>query len=179
VVAEVTPFDPALIEALRRLDEGALTLVSPDDDTRGAFLALLDSARESIVVAIYALTLPEAIDRLVAKHQAGLGVRLLLDYSQSTGHAERAQVARLRAAGVPLWIGTSSRAHQILHAKVTVVDELLVESGSWNYSRSSADQLNTFEIARSPYKAQKLLGYIDRAIQWIEANEPEYQVAAP
>lgn len=162
---------------LRQLDYGKLLLLAPRDDTKSAFLDLLSAAERSITIAIYGCTLAEAIDVLIGKHYTGVAVRVLLDHTQACGTAERAQVARLAAAGVPHWIGTSPKAHQILHSKITVVDGELVESGSWNYSASAADQFNTFVLERSPDAAAKLESYIGELIAWVQANEPQYQNA--
>jgi phosphatidylserine/phosphatidylglycerophosphate/cardiolipin synthase-like enzyme len=169
------PFDPATIEALRQMDYGKLLMLAPYDDTTGAFLALLKSAKKSILISIYGFTIAEAADTLIAQHQAGLDVRVLFDHTQAAGTAERVQVARLAAAGVPHWIGTSPVAHQILHGKVTIVDGELCETGSWNYSVSAAHQFNTFVIERSPDSAVKLTAFIERLIDWVKAHEAKLQ----
>ena len=173
------PFDPQTIEAMRETDYCKLMLLAPYDDTTGAFLALLKSARESILISIYGFTLTEAVDVLIAKHQAGISVRMLFDHTQEQGPAELAQVRRLEAAGVPHWIGTSPDAHQILHSKVTVVDGVLCETGSWNYSYGASKQSNTWLLERDPAGAAKLTAFIERIIAWVEANEATLQMAAP
>ena len=178
--AQPQPFDPARIEHLRASAYGArIPLVAPYDDTTGAFLALLNSAQKSILISIYGYTLDEATTILIAKHRAGVDVRILFDHTQACGTAEKAQVAKIAAAGIRHWIGTSPDAHQILHSKITVVDGQLVESGSWNYSVSAAKQANTFDLANAPDIAAQYSAFIEGLIAWVQANEPQYNQQEP
>lgn len=176
--ADLVPFDPTMVDHLRDIDAGHLMLFAPRDDTTGAFLALLRAAKESILVSIYGFTLAEATDVLIAKHQAGVKVRVLFDHTQACGPSEKAQVARLEAAGVPHWIGTSPKAGQILHSKVTVVDGCLTETGSWNYNSNASKQWNTFVLSKDPQGAAKLTEYVEALITWVEAHDQRWQGAA-
>ena len=171
---EPAPFDPAIIDALRKLDYGKLLLLAPRDDTTGGLLALLNAARRSILISIYGFTIPQAADILIAKHQAGVDVRILFDHTQACGPKEKALVARLAAAGVPHWVGTSPKARQILHSKVCVVDGELAESGSWNYSLSGSKQANTWVLEKSPDAAAKLTAFIEDLIGWVAQHEPQW-----
>lgn len=177
--ADLVPFDPTMVDHLRDIDAGHLMLFAPRDDTTGAFLALLRAAKQSILISIYGFTLAAATDVLIAKHQAGVNVRVLFDHTQACGPSEKAQVARLEAAGVPHWIGTSPKAGQILHSKVTVVDGCLTETGSWNYSVSASKEFNTLVLAKDPQGAQKLTQYVETLIAWVEAHDPQWQDAVP
>lgn len=176
---DLIPFDPAMIDHLRDIDAGHITLFSPRDDTTGAFLALLRAAKQSALISIYGFTLAEAADVLIAKHQAGVSVRILFDHTQACGPSERAQVARLAAAGVPHWIGTSPKAGQILHSKVTVVDGVLTETGSWNYSASASKEFNTLVLAKDPQGGAKLTAYVETLIAWVQEHDARWQSVVP
>ena len=170
----LTPFDPALIDSMLQLDYAKLLLLSPRHDTTGAFLALLRSAKKSILISIYGCTIKEVVDVLIEKHNAGVDVRILFDHTQACGLTERVQVQRIADAKIRHWIGTSPVARQILHAKVCIVDMVLVESGSWNYSDSGSKQFNTWILERCPDVAAKLTAYIEEIILWVEKNEPQW-----
>ena len=152
------------------------TLFAPFDDTTGEFLRFLQSAQASIDMQIYGAHLPAMTDVLIAKHQAGVRVSVILDHTQAEGKAEAAEVQKLIAAGVPLLIGTSPVHHAILHSKFTVIDEASVEHGSWNYSLSASQQSNDMHyVEGSPDYAAAYLRHHDRIRAFILLHEMALQ----
>lgn len=136
------------------------TLFSPWDDTQQAFLDYIAGTQTSLHIVIYGFHLPPLTDLLIAKHQAGVELGVILDHSQAAGKAEAGEVQKLVAAGVPLLIGTSPVHGQILHSKFAVRDAESVEFGSWNYSLSASQQSNTMTfITDAPYAAAFLHHY--------------------
>lgn len=133
------------------------TLFAPYDATTEEYLAFVARAQRDIRLIIYGYHLPSLTALLIAKHQAGVKVNLILDHSQAEGHAESAEVQKLVDAGVPLLIGTSPVHHQILHTKATIIDECAVESGSWNYSLSASQQSNTLTFVHDAEYARAYL----------------------
>jgi len=151
------------------------TLFSPFDATSEEYLAFVQSATRSIFLQIYGYHLPALGDTLVAKHQAGVNVNVILDHSQAEGKAEVQEVQKLVAAGVPLLIGTSPVHGQILHSKFTVIDESAVESGSWNYSLSASAQSNTLTFVHDPDYARAYLDHFHRIRMFIIMHDAIYQ----
>ena len=152
------------------------TYVSPDDDCRAPILAAIAGATTSIRVADYTMNWTDFAAALIAKHQAGVDVRLVLDRSEAGVHTEEAVLASLRGAGVPLVIGTSQK-HQIMHLKLIVVDGATVVSGSYNFSTNAQAESNIVDIETgNVLRASYLAGRIDELSAWITANEPQ---AAP
>lgn len=150
---------------------------SPFDQTTEPFLELVQSAKKSIFVVIYGFTLAPLIDDLIAKHQAGLEIGLILDHTQSLGRAERVQVKRLLDAGVPFEIGHSPSHSAILHSKFVVVDELHVETGSWNFSVSAAQQSNNMLLIKGhPEVAKIYLRHYDRLRAIILHHQSQLQL---
>lgn len=136
---------------------------SPFDETTEPFLELVQSATRSLFVVIYGFTLSALVDDLIAKHQAGVTVGIILDHTQAEGTAEKVQVQRLLAAGVPFLIGTSPDASNIIHSKFVVADERDVETGSWNFSASAARQSNNMLLIKGhPDVAAIYLRHYDR-----------------
>lgn len=123
--------------------------LTPDDDPLPDLLELLRGARESIRIIAYGFTLPQVVDELIKSHRRGVRVRLILDSSQAGGRTERVQIARLRAARVPLVTGRSSKGG-IIHLKMAVVDGHMIWTGSWNWSASATSQINDCYLLSLP-----------------------------
>ena len=148
---------------------------SPEEDVKQPFLNFIRSARKSIVISIFGFHIPELTDALIAQHSAGVQVELIFDHSQAQGQAEAPELAKLLAAGVPFLIGTSWVEGQLLHAKVTIVDQEWVEDGSWNYSESASKQDNSFRITHSPQLAHFYLRNFDIVRAYIAHHEQIFQ----
>lgn len=153
----------------------ARILFAPFDPTTQEFLAFLESAAHHIDTVVFGWHLPAMTDILVAKHQAGVKVSLLLDHSQAQGKAEKEEIAKLIAAGVPFLIGTSPQHGQIMHSKFTVVDGERVEHGSWNYSLSAGYQSNTVIFHEDAGIAQAFLAHHDQLRSFIVMHQQVYQ----
>ncbi|MDE1868213.1 MAG: hypothetical protein KGI08_10960 [Thaumarchaeota archaeon] len=121
---------------------GFRRLWSPFHDIQSEVLKELNQAQKKIRVSMYGFTLAPLVDILIAKHQAGLDIKVLLDLSQSKGTAEAPQVKRLQDAGVDVVIGKSPVSGQILHEKCFSIDDKRTISGSWNSSLSAQKQFN-------------------------------------
>jgi len=121
------------------------TYFSPDEDTQEVVLDFAASSQKSILIAAYSFTCAPLADLLVKKHAAGLDVRLVLDKTEAGGKAEKIQLAKLAAAGIPFEIGTSQK-HRAMHLKAMVVDRKSVLSGSYNFTTTARSENNTFDI---------------------------------
>ncbi len=153
------------------------TVFTPYDDAISHYLSFLDKAKKSVYIAGYAYTDQRITDRLIElKIKRHVDVHLLLDLSQTAGRSgerEMAQIDQLRAAGIEVVIGTSEKSHQIMHDKYTVLDELYVESGSWNYTKSANDQANTLDFIESPRRARLFLNNWRRMHNFMQSQEAD------
>lgn len=152
--------------------------VSPDQDIKAAYLHFISLAQRSIHLSIFGFHIPELTDALIEKHRAGVVVDAIFDHSQAQGKAEAPEILKLMQAGVPFLIGTSPEEGQLLHAKVTVVDEEWVEEGSWNYSESATKQFNTARITHSTQLAHIYLLARDKVRAYILRHERIFQPRA-
>ena len=148
------------------------TFFAPDDDCEAALLAFVAGAEHAVRLADYGFNLATLTDLLIRQHQASVDVRLVLDRTEAGGSSERPIVAELRAAGIPLVVGTSER-HHIMHHKFIVVDGVRVLSGSYNFTHTAALESNYFDIIVNPLRAQAFLDAWQRLWDWISANEPQ------
>ena len=79
----------------------------------------ITSARQSLDMTMYELSDPTAEQLLIADHQRGVRVRVLLDHDYSGGSVNQAAYSALSLAGVPVaWANDS----EIFHQKTITVD---------------------------------------------------------
>lgn len=145
---------------------------APQDTTIQPILDLAQNAIRSIYVWDYSFNLVALADIFVAKHQAGVVVYLTLDKSQSDTAEEEPEVAQLRAAGIPLVIGTSDQ-HQILHDKVVIVDGTKVLYGSFNLTGVAAEEVNNYCIDPEPEVVAAYWSANALVTNWCIAHEPQ------
>lgn len=161
------------------VQEPATYLITPFQNGMQAYLAFLGQAQKTIRIMIYGFTLAAVVDCLIAKRQDGVDVKLLLDHTQAMGHAEKPELERLVAAGFvdgrDFLIGTSPEHHAINHLKATWIDGQHVFHGSWNYSISASEQLNSIEVVTAPELAATFDQVWAFAWQWVQVHETQYQ----
>ena len=101
---------------------------------------LIDQAESSIYVQAYGITSNAIANRLVAAHNRGLRVSVLLDKSNLTD--KYSQISRLRKSGIDVSI---DRVPGIAHNKVMIIDEKIVITGSFNFT-NAADKRNAENV---------------------------------
>jgi cardiolipin synthase len=81
--------------------------------------AFMSSARQSLDMTMYELSDPATVQVLVADHQRGVRVRVLLDHAYSGAQVNQAAYSSLSSAGVPVaWANNT----EIFHQKSITVD---------------------------------------------------------
>lgn len=147
---------PAAVEATDTAPAPApkvQTFFSPEDDCQKVILELVECAKTSIRIADYSFVMPKLTDALIAKHQAGVDVQLVLDKIQASGRPERRELLKLKAAGIPFLVGQSVK-RRIMHLKVIVVDGHWTLSGSYNLTDTAGLEDNTFDIVDDTKRAE-------------------------
>ena len=79
----------------------------------------MSSARQSVDMTMYELSDPAAVQILIADHQRGVRVRVLLDHAYSGAQVNQAAYSALSSAGVPVAWANST---EIFHQKSVTVD---------------------------------------------------------
>jgi phosphatidylserine/phosphatidylglycerophosphate/cardiolipin synthase-like enzyme len=114
--------------SIRTLDaRRARTFVLPD--APGVALDALRSADRRILLAGYTFASPATADALIAAHERGVTVRVLVDGAPVGGVSTQQvrQLDRLAAAGIPVAVLAGERArYNFQHAKYAVVDQRAV-----------------------------------------------------
>jgi hypothetical protein len=130
-------------------------LYSPEDHPADRLVALYESARKSIYLAIYGLTYPPIIKALVAAHNRGVDVRVITDREKLEDRKQRAALDTLRLAGIPIKV---NRHDGLMHIKQAIIDDRVNTSGSMNQTTSAAryndERLDVVHDAASTQRAK-------------------------
>jgi phosphatidylserine/phosphatidylglycerophosphate/cardiolipin synthase-like enzyme len=107
---------------------------SPDEPCDLKLLRFVDTAKESIEVAIYDINLDLFTDKLLEKAKK-IPVRIVVDRRQAKGRTSA--VKKLLKAGATLKFGRQ-RGTGIMHNKFVIVDGKALETGSFNFTHHAA-----------------------------------------
>lgn len=123
-----TQLDAPTRDEQRSAPASAVTVrFSPNGGCTDEVVALIASARGSVRLAAYSFTSEPIAKALIAAHDHGRDVQVLVDHAW----AGRPLIAKLLAAGVPVF---TDAKHPIMHDKFVVIDSAVVETGSFNYT---------------------------------------------
>jgi phosphatidylserine/phosphatidylglycerophosphate/cardiolipin synthase-like enzyme len=107
---------------------------SPRGGCTEAVVRELDAAKESVLVQAYSFTSAPIAKALVQAHNRGVTVEVILDESQQTEKYSDADF--LHNMGIPTRIDAK---HAIAHNKIIVIDEQVVITGSFNFTRAAEE----------------------------------------
>jgi hypothetical protein len=156
------------------------TYFAPDDDIHGVIVAGLTQAaqkRAECHSSQYGFTDQDIAD-LFVRLGTNTRSRFLFDKIQEAGTKERPIVqAMLKQMGAAHWaIGTSKKAHQILHTKAIAVlypdGTGWTVTGSFNLSASAEQQFNIVDVVGSRSRAELFANRIDAMFDWVKTNQP-------
>lgn len=102
---------------------------SPKGGCTQAIVDLIGSARSEVLIQAYSFTSKPIAAALVAKSSSGVTVNVIAD-SSDVGTPGLGLLTST-AGMVPTWIDSK---HAIAHNKLIVLDEKVVETGSFNYT---------------------------------------------
>jgi len=108
---------------------------SPSGGATEAIIEALDHARSSILVQAYSFTSETIAQALARAHGRGVQVLVLLDKSQRT--QKYTVAALLSHAGIPTLF---DEAHAIAHNKVMIIDNRIVVTGSFNFTKAAEER---------------------------------------
>lgn len=97
----------------------------------GPLAAAIDSAKLSVDVAVYSLSLNSIRDALLRAHDRGVRVRMVME----SDNLDRADPQKLKDAGIPI---LGDRREGLMHNKFAVIDNSEVWTGSANFTDSGA-----------------------------------------
>lgn len=108
------------------------TCFSPNEGCDQKLIGVINSAKKTLDIAIFSITHPEIAAAIASAKKRGVNVRMVVDKGQA--ESGRSQTDELLAANVSIKIGNSSK---IMHDKFCIVDSVILETGSFNYTMSA------------------------------------------
>lgn len=107
-------------------------LFSPKGGCTEAIVAMIAKAQKTILIQAYSFTSDPIEAALVAAHKRGVKVRVIVDRSQTVALGTAS--GPLAIAGIDVYIDAK---HQIAHNKTMVIDDEIVITGSFNFTRQA------------------------------------------
>lgn len=108
---------------------------SPGVGAESLVLRLIDSAKSTIRLAAYSFTSPKIVYALLSAKHRGVDVRLVVDDKGNRSRSSISAINILLGADIPVRANSKYAIH---HDKYIVVDEMHVQTGSFNYSQAAA-----------------------------------------
>ncbi len=141
------------------------TYFSPDDGTADQIIAKLQDAEESIYFLAFSFTSDPIAGMLIERAAAGITVQGVFEESQYQSNVGT-EYDNLLAAGLDVRLDGNERN---MHHKIFIIDEEIVITGSYNFSRSAEERNdeNTL-IIYSPEIAAKYLAEFERIFEKTE-----------
>lgn len=90
----------------------------------------INSAKHEILVQAYSFTSPEIAEALIRAHRRGLKVICIFDKSQD----KKIMILKIISSGIPTFI---DHPQGIAHNKVMIIDDSLVLTGSFNFTKAA------------------------------------------
>jgi len=115
--------------------QGIQVYFSPHGGATEAVVDALDQATNSVLVQAYSFTSAPIAKALVEAYRRGVQVHVILDASQRTEKYSEADF--LQNSEIPTLIDVQ---HAIAHNKIIVIDNCLVLTGSFNFTRAAEEK---------------------------------------
>jgi phosphatidylserine/phosphatidylglycerophosphate/cardiolipin synthase-like enzyme len=110
------------------------------DTIKDGLIEVINSAQQSLDIAIYELDLDEIGAAILAARDRGVAVRLVTDSDELE---ELETLIRLEEEGIPI---VPDERNPIMHNKFVVVDNQAVWTGSWNFTLNGTYRNNNHAI---------------------------------
>ncbi len=119
----------------RSSPNGIEVYFSPRGGCTEAIVRALNQASNSVLIQAYSFTSAPIAESVVAAHRRGVKVQVILDSSQRTEKYSEADF--FKNYGIPTFIDDQPG---IAHNKVMIVDNLLVITGSFNFTKAAEEK---------------------------------------
>jgi phosphatidylserine/phosphatidylglycerophosphate/cardiolipin synthase-like enzyme len=107
---------------------------SPNAGCTQDIVNAINAARRQIVVQAYEMTSPQIKSALVAAHRRGVQIKAIFDPDALKEPGSK--VGELAAAGIPVFVDSFHKPG-IAHNKVMVIDDAMVITGSFNFTKAA------------------------------------------
>jgi hypothetical protein len=136
------------------IPQGVQVYFSPKGGATDAVANALDHATNSVLVQAYSFTSAPIAKALVDAHRRGIKVQVILDHSQRTEKYSEADF--VKNSGIPTLIDAQ---HAIAHNKIMIIDECVVLTGSFNFTRAAEEHnAENLLVINDPVLAKQYIG---------------------
>jgi phosphatidylserine/phosphatidylglycerophosphate/cardiolipin synthase-like enzyme len=164
------PMPDANANCLTPTSERAVTpeLYTGPSGLESRMIGYIDGAQTSLDLQMYLFTTDTIADAVIAAHQRGVDVRVLLDPDHEGNPQVRAQLA---AAGVD--VRDAPTTYDFSHAKYMIIDgdRAVIQSANFNYT-SMANERNYGIVDRDASDVADLQRVFDTDWTWTGAGNP-------
>ncbi len=108
---------------------------TPGENCTETIVKVLGQSRTSVLMQAYSFTSAPVAKALVEAHKRGVHVESILDRSNKRQKYSSADF--ISRAGIPTYIDSQ---HAIAHNKVMVIDEEIVITGSFNFTKAAEEK---------------------------------------
>jgi phosphatidylserine/phosphatidylglycerophosphate/cardiolipin synthase-like enzyme len=98
-------------------------------------LEIINGAKSSLDIAIYSLTKTDIVEALLAAHKRGVNIRIITDQEEARNKFQAKSLIRLVDTGIPVKVNIHKG---LMHLKVTIADQVVVTTGSYNYTQAAS-----------------------------------------
>ncbi len=117
-------------------EEGKIDVYfSPRGGCTDAIIDQVRKAEQTIYVQAYSFTSIPIAEALIAAHKRGIRIQIQVDKGQKT--ASTTATDDVLKAGIPTF---ADAAHAIAHNKIMIIDEKIVITGSFNFTKSAEEK---------------------------------------
>jgi phosphatidylserine/phosphatidylglycerophosphate/cardiolipin synthase-like enzyme len=117
-----------------------------------ALISVINSANNTLDIAIYSLTKKEIVNAIAADEKRGVKVRIITDQTEAKNKSQAQELSILSKAGIPIKINTHSG---LMHLKMTIADYSVLTAGSYNFSQAATSENDeVLLVIQDPVMAQ-------------------------
>ncbi len=106
---------------------------SPGTSCLNAILEQIEAARSSLKICVFTISDDRITRAILQAHRSGIKVKIVTDNEKL--HDQGSDIRQLAQAGVPVRVDNTSNH---MHHKFAIVDNTVVVTGSYNWTRSAA-----------------------------------------
>jgi phosphatidylserine/phosphatidylglycerophosphate/cardiolipin synthase-like enzyme len=100
-----------------------------------ALINVINATRNNLDLAIYDITQEDIVKAVLSAEKRGVKVRLITDKVESNSKSESGVLQIFKENGIPVKVNSHSG---LMHLKVTIADEKIVTTGSYNYTAQAS-----------------------------------------
>ncbi|PIE85909.1 MAG: nuclease [Bacteroidia bacterium] len=107
---------------------------SPGTECRNAIIDALESAKQSIYICVFTISDNQISEKIAACHERKINIKLLTDDDKTFDRGS--DIAKLANKGINVKV---DRTNKHMHHKFAIIDDALLLTGSYNWTRSAAE----------------------------------------